>query len=108
MRRVAVVIAGGVVGAAGCFAPFSWPDERRAERGATPEPATSAVALVSAAPEADHLALAADRLERGDDTGALPHLSAHVEAHPDAVMIRAYLAELLVRTGKPDEARCQF
>lgn len=101
MRRIGLLLAGGAVGAAGCFAPFSWPAERR------PDESMSAVAAAVAV-ETDHLAKAADCLDRGDDDGALPHLTAHVSAHPDAVMVRAYLAELLVRVGRPADARPEF
>jgi predicted Zn-dependent protease len=67
--------------------------------------------LARAAPpaeEVDHLAEAAACVDRGDEPAAVPHLQAHLTARPDAVMIRAYLAELLLRTGKPAEAREQF
>ena len=56
----------------------------------------------------DHLAKAAACVDRGDEPAAVPHLQAHLAARPDAVMIRAYLAELLLRTGKPADAREQF
>lgn len=61
-----------------------------------------------AAVAVDALGRAAECLERGDDRGALPYLRAHVQANPGAVMIRAHLAEVLYRLGKPDEARVQF
>jgi thioredoxin-like negative regulator of GroEL len=61
-----------------------------------------------AAPPVDHLARAAACVERGDEPAAVPHLEAHLATRPDAVMIRAYLAELLIRTGKPSAAREQF
>lgn len=69
------------------------------------------VLIARAAPpaaEVDHLARAAACVERGDETAAVPHLEAHLTTRPDAVMIRAYLAELLLRTGKPAAAREQF
>lgn len=52
--------------------------------------------------------MAANCLERGDEASALPHLTAHVTARPDAIMIRAYLAELLLKLGRADEARSHF
>jgi tetratricopeptide (TPR) repeat protein len=61
-----------------------------------------------AAVTVDSLTRAAECLDRGDNAGALPHLRAHVRAHPGAVMIRAHLAEVLYRLGKADEARTQF
>jgi uncharacterized protein HemY len=105
MRRASVVLAGGVAAAAGCFAPFAWPDGRHASPDSDVVQASATVATPE--PE-DHLARAADCVERGDNAGALPHLSAHVAAHPEAVMIRAYLAELLLRAGRPGDARPQF
>jgi thioredoxin-like negative regulator of GroEL len=96
MRRVAVVVGGWTAAAAGCLAPFSWPEDR-------PPPAASA-----AAPDDDALTRAADRLEHGDEAGAVPHLRAYLRAHPDALMIRAHLAELLLRQGRADEARAEF
>lgn len=69
------------------------------------------VLIARAAPpadEADHLAKAAACVDRGDEPAAVPHLQAHLAARPDAVMIRAYLAELLLRTGRPAEARAEF
>ncbi|MCU0704577.1 MAG: hypothetical protein MUF18_11425 [Fimbriiglobus sp.] len=56
----------------------------------------------------DHLAQAAACIDRGDEPSAVPHLQAHLAARPDAVMIRAYLAELLHRTGQPADARTEF
>src|SRR5262245_35218489 len=54
------------------------------------------------------LTRAAECLDRGDEIGALPHLRMYVNVHPEALMVRAHLAELLFRAGKPDEARGQF
>lgn len=56
----------------------------------------------------DHLSRAAACVDRGDEPAAVPHLEAHLLARPDAVMIRAYLAELLLRTGRPADARGEF
>ena len=104
MRRVWVGIA--LTAGAGCLAPFSWPEDRHghvAEAAKVdPIPVTEPVV------EKDHLALAAERLDRGDDAAALPHLKAHVKAHPDAVMIRAYLAELHLKLGNAPAARTEF
>ena len=69
------------------------------------------VLIARAAPPAepvDHLASAAACVERGDEPAAVPHLEAHLAARPDAVMIRAYLAELLLRTGRSADARGEF
>src|SRR5437763_9229121 len=56
----------------------------------------------------DALTRAAECLDRGDDAGAVPHLRTYVAAHPDAVMVRAHLAELLFRAGRHAEARGEF
>ncbi|MGL6096048.1 MAG: hypothetical protein ACRC7O_09665, partial [Fimbriiglobus sp.] len=100
MRTVAVLIAGGVLGLPGCLAPFSWPAERR--------PAAETLTAPEDAMAVDHLSEAATRIDRGDDAGALPHLRAHVDAHPDAVMVRAYVAELLLRLDRLPESAAAF
>jgi cytochrome c-type biogenesis protein CcmH/NrfG len=84
MRRPGILVGVWAVAAVGCLAPF-------------PEPSAD-----------DALTRAADCLDRGDEAAAVPHLRAHLAAHPDALMIRAHLAELLLKHGKPDEARGQF
>ncbi len=69
------------------------------------------VLIARAAPpaeEIDHLSSAAACVQRGDELAAVPHLQAHLVDRPDAIMIRAYLAELLLRTGKPIDARREF
>ena len=57
------------------------------------------------APEPDALALAAECLGRGDRANAAVHLETYVCRHPDQLMFRAQLAELLVRVGRDDAAR---
>ena len=89
MRRFGLIVGGWAAAAVGCLAPFPDLDS-------------------PPAPAGDALTRAADCLDRGDEPGALPHLRAHVDAHPDALMIRAHLAELLLKHGQPDEARGQF
>lgn len=100
MRRAGTILTAVAVWAGGCAAPFTNPTSDPAE--------TIAVRGAPPADEADHLAKAAACLDRGDEPAALPHLAAHVRARPDAVMIRAYLAELLLKLGKLDEARGHF
>jgi Tfp pilus assembly protein PilF len=101
MRRAAWTLLTATV--AGCAAPqairLTEPAVEVA-RGAEPEPA--------AAPEVDHLGRAAGYLDRGDNAGAVPHLTAHVKAFPDAVMIRAYLAELHYKLGEVGKAKPHF
>lgn len=100
MRRLAVCACGLLL--AGCA---STPEER------LPSALEPEVLIARAAPpadEVDHLARAAACVDRGDEPAAVPHLVAHLNGRPDAVMIRAYLAELLIRTGKPADARREF
>jgi thioredoxin-like negative regulator of GroEL len=56
----------------------------------------------------DSLQQAASCVERGDEAGAVPHMLHHVQAHPDQIMIRAYLAELLLRIKRLPEAQRHF
>jgi thioredoxin-like negative regulator of GroEL len=100
MRRLAVCACGLLL--TGCA---STPGER------LPPAVEPEVLIARAAPPADvadHLARAAACVDRGDEPAAVPHLVAHLNARPDAVMIRAYLAELFLRTGKPVNARHEF
>lgn len=52
--------------------------------------------------------LAAECIERGDNAGAVDHFRRHIEQFPDQIMIRAYLAELLLKMKKLPEAQEQF
>jgi thioredoxin-like negative regulator of GroEL len=61
-----------------------------------------------AAAATDGLSRAADCLDRGDYVGAVPHLAAHVRAYPEQVMVRAYLAELLFKLRRFNEAAKEF
>lgn len=100
MRRFAACACGLLL--VGCA---STPEER------LPSAVETDVLIARAAPpaqEVDHLARAAACVERGDEPAAVPHLEAHLATRPDAVMIRAYLAELLLRTGRPADARTEF
>jgi hypothetical protein len=65
-------------------------------RGATPDD------------DFDHLRAAALLVDRGEIAPAIPHLKAHLKQHPDAPMIRAYLAELLMKVGHEGEAKTQY
>ncbi|MDW8264626.1 MAG: tetratricopeptide repeat protein [Gemmataceae bacterium] len=56
----------------------------------------------------NHLSLAAAYLEQGDEAAACPHLAQYVAAHPEHVVIRAHLAELLFRLERYAEARHHF
>jgi hypothetical protein len=56
----------------------------------------------------DYLAHAAKCMERGDEAGAVPYMLKQIEAFPEQLMIRAYLAELLVRLKRGTEAKQHF
>ena len=56
----------------------------------------------------DHLSLAADCLERGDDAAAAVHLERHVGENPDQIVFRARLADLLVRLDRLPAAQAQY
>jgi hypothetical protein len=101
----------GTFAVAGCQTLVA-PEPERAPLhvAATPGPeVTPASATVPAPPEPDDpLTLAARCLQDGDEAAACTHLEAHVRAHPEQVMFRAHLAELLVKLGKDAEARRHF
>jgi tetratricopeptide (TPR) repeat protein len=61
-----------------------------------------------ASPPDDDLGLAAVCIEKGDRAGAAEHLKKHIKAHPEQIMIRAYLAELCVQMKRLPEAQYQF
>ncbi len=56
----------------------------------------------------DHLALAADALDRGDDRAASFRFAAHLHDHPDDAATRGQLAELLFRQRRFAEARHEY
>src|SRR5262245_52284736 len=56
----------------------------------------------------DGLSQAAMCIERGDTLGATEQLRRHLALHPEQIMIRAYLAELLFKLGKWADAQDQF
>jgi Flp pilus assembly protein TadD len=58
--------------------------------------------------QVDSLALAAERLDRGDAAGAVPHLAAHVDRFPDHVAIRAMLADQLFAAGESKASRIEY
>lgn len=59
-------------------------------------------------PPPDSLSLAADCLARGDDAGAANYLTRHVSNHPDQLVFRAQLADVLARLDRLAEAQAQF
>src|SRR5438105_1386525 len=68
----------------------------------------TAVVPVAVTAPPDPLSLAAECLERGDPTTAATHVEVYVRTHPEQVMFRVQLAELLVRAGKDDAARVHY
>ena len=96
-------MASFLVCAAGCLVP-------RLPAAAPPDPPAAGGPADEglAAAAADGLSRAADCLDRGDRAGAAAHLAAHAKAHPDQVMVRAYLAELLFQLKRPAEAAGEF
>jgi tetratricopeptide (TPR) repeat protein len=65
------------------------------------------VADTPALPE-DSLTLAAECLTRGDEPAAADHLDTYVRLHPEQIMFRAHLAELLLKLDRLDESKRQF
>lgn len=59
-------------------------------------------------PQADALTLAAENLERGNTAAAAQYLEAYVRAHPDQILFRMQLAELLLRMGRDSAAKVHF
>ncbi len=95
MRRFAVALVLGCWAIVGCRSTVV-SQSSPIVRGATPQD------------EADHLRLAAQHLDRADEAGAVPHLQAHLRQQPDAIMVRAYLGELLLKTGNVAESKRHF
>jgi|GEM_PF-1840500 len=97
MRRVAVALLIGCWATVGCRSTtVSRSSPEPVARGATPKD------------DGDHLRIAAEHLDRADELGAVPHLKAHLRQQPDALMVRAYLGELLLKTGNPAESKLHF
>jgi hypothetical protein len=67
-----------------------------------------ATPTTAAAPAEDCLGMAAVCIEKGDSASAANHLKRHIAAHPDQIMIRAYLAEILFKTKQNADAQHQF
>jgi tetratricopeptide (TPR) repeat protein len=75
---------------------------------ALPSPPASPGTIVPGPSDDDHLALAAECTERGDQPAAATHLERYVKAHPDQLMFRAHLAELLFKIEQPERAKFHF
>ena len=80
----------------------------QAREGASPSDPSDPSVLSEPTPEPDTLTLAAECLERGDRAGAATHLECYVCRHPDQLMFRAQLAEMLLRLGRDGVARAHY
>jgi tetratricopeptide (TPR) repeat protein len=56
----------------------------------------------------NYLSLAAACLEKGQDAAAADHMAVYVRRQPDHFVVRVHYADLLLRLGRPLEAREQF
>jgi tetratricopeptide (TPR) repeat protein len=92
------------------LAPMTAPQEARAKAPAdvVPAAATAEPPPDDPPPPPDALSLAADCLDRGDEPAAARYLEKHVGEHPDQVVFRAQLAELLARLGRLGEAQAHY
>ena len=114
-RRVRLALL--LAAAAGCQAVSTRSAQPPAAVRATAPPAAT-VQQVAFKPSAtkppdlpsapDELTLAVDCLERGDDSAAATHLERHVGEHPDQIVFRARLADLLARLDRLPEAQAHF
>lgn len=59
-------------------------------------------------PPTDSLTLAAEYLERGDHATAARHLEAYVRSHPEQILFRVQLAEMLLRMGRDAAAKVHY
>jgi len=119
-RRVRLALLLAVV--AGCQADSAKPPQspRAVQAAAQPSAPVRQAAFQQAStrppsggpsealPSPDELSLAADCLERGDDAAAVVHLERHVGEHPEQVVFRAQLAEVLARLNRLPEAQLHF
>ena len=104
MRSFGLLLAGVLLcSAVGCLAPYSWPTTLP-----TAEPEAAAAPANTPINPDEALTKAAELLDQGKDADAVPYLRSYVQANPDAVMVRAHLAELLFRQGEVAESRQQF
>jgi tetratricopeptide (TPR) repeat protein len=56
----------------------------------------------------NYLSLAAACLEKGQDTRAADFLADYIRRQPDHFLVRLHYADLLVKLGRPKDARAQF
>lgn len=120
MRVLAFAV--GVLGLLGCTLPGVHPPAdggRPVAANQSPSPPwdhwvvwdlsdSSVPSTPEAEAEPDTLTLAAECLERGDRASAAAHLENYVCRHPDQLMFRAQLAEMLLRLGHDCTARAHY
>jgi tetratricopeptide (TPR) repeat protein len=56
----------------------------------------------------NYLSLAAACLEKGQDTVAADHMANYLRHQPEHIVVRVHYADLLLRLGRPKQAREQF
>lgn len=105
-------LAAGALWASGCHMlvmPGGF-EAGLSEAGSQQTPGLTEASLKTPQPPADvdHLALAAECTERGDQPAAATHLERYVKANPDQLMFRAHLAELLFKIDQPARAKFHF
>jgi tetratricopeptide (TPR) repeat protein len=92
-------------------AQAAWQEGQEAMRRGEPQAAVAHYRRsLEAGPELPqtYLSLAAAHLEAGDDGAAAEALARFSAAHPEQLGVRSYLAELLLRLKRPDDARLEF
>ena len=97
-------VAVSLIAAAGCFGmPPPMPESGPPVRDQSPPAAAGGLDEPD-----DPLTLAAECLGRGDQPAAATHLATYVRGHPDQIVFRAHLAELLLKLDRDAEAKAQF
>lgn len=71
-------------------------------------PTSPATPQIAGSPVSSELSRAAACIERGEVSSAIDILASHLQAHPDQITVRAYLAELLWRLERLSESRAEF
>lgn len=101
MSRVALFWCSITIAAIGCIEPFALFDNTD-----TVDAAPTVTVMEETADNA--LNSAADCLERGDSLAAIPHLEEYLEHYPQALMLRAQLAELYLQQEQTINAQSEF
>src|SRR5437660_4685968 len=59
-------------------------------------------------PDDDPLTLAAECLARGDEPAAATHFETYIRRHPEQLIFRVHLADLLFKLQRLNEAKVQY